>query len=184
MDIQSGFLAANGGYVSSPNALLNCALAGTKPGTNYGQLQVSGAVTLNGNLSVNLTNNYVPTTNDSFTVLTAGTRNGTFANFIFPSNKVSMILSNTVTSVIVRATNILSLPQPLLLPPQLSGANILITWTTVSNGTYRVQSNPDLTTSNWIALPGDVMASSNTANKIDPLTPGNKRFYRILALPP
>ena len=82
MDIRSGFLAANGGYVSSSNAVLNCALSGTTPGTNYGQLKVSGSVTLNGTLSVNLTNNYIPTTNDSFTVLSAGTRNGTFANFV------------------------------------------------------------------------------------------------------
>ncbi len=97
VDIQSGVLAASGGYVSSSNAVLNCALAGTVPGTNYGQLQVSGAVTLNGTLSVNLANNYIPTTNDSFTVLSAGTRNGTFASFSYPSNQVTMQLSNTST---------------------------------------------------------------------------------------
>ena len=126
VDIQSGFLAADGGYDSSSNAVLNCALAGTSPGTNYGQLLVAGSVSLNGTLSLNLTNNYIPTTNDSFTVLTAGTCNGSFANFIYPSNEVAMILSNTATSVIVRATNILALPQRLLWQPQSSGRQISV----------------------------------------------------------
>jgi len=183
VDIQRGVLYANGsGYASSSNAVLNCALLGTTPGTNYGQLQVSGPVTLNGSLSVTLTNNYIPTTNDSFTVLTAGSRNGAFANFIYPSNKVSMILSNTSTSVIVRATNILAVPQPLLLPPQLAGSNVNLTWMAVSNTTYRVEFNPTLAPSNWNPIPGDVTALSNTASKSDLLTPSN-RYYRVVVLP-
>jgi hypothetical protein len=181
VDIQSGFLAANGGYASSSNAVLNCALAGTMPGTNYGQLQVAGSVTLNGTLSVNLANNYIPTTNDSFTILVAGTRNGAFANFIYPSNLVAMQLTNTANSVIVLVTGVAS-PQPLLLPPALSGSNVLLTWTAVSNTTYRLEFNPDLTPSNWNALPGDVIGVSNTASKQDTPTPSN-RFYRVRVLP-
>jgi hypothetical protein len=50
VDIRSGILAANGGDTCSSNALLNCALGGTTVGSNYGQLQVSGLVTLNGAL--------------------------------------------------------------------------------------------------------------------------------------
>jgi hypothetical protein len=182
VDIQSGFLAANGGYVSSSNAVLNCALAGTAPGTNYGQLQVSGSVTLKGTLSVNLANNYIPTKNDSFTVVTAGAQSGGFSNFIYPSNQVSMVLSNTTTSVIVQVTNVLAVPQPLLVAPQLSGSNIDLAWTAVSNTTYRVEFNPSLTLTNWTPLPGDVTALSDTASKSDPLTPSN-RFYRVLVVP-
>jgi hypothetical protein len=182
VDIQSGFLAANGGYVSSSNAVLNCALSGTSPGTNYGQLQVAGAVTLNGTLSVNLTNYYIPATNDSFTVLSAGTPNGAFANFIYPSNQVSMLLSNTTNSVIVLVTKVFVVPMPLLMSPQLSGSNINLTWTAVSNKTYRVEFNPDLALSNWNALPGDVTAVTNVASKLDILTLSN-RFYRIQVIP-
>jgi len=183
VDIESGILSfSGGGYVSSSNAVLNCAIGGTLPGTNYGQLQVSGPVAVSGTLSVTLTNNYIPTTTDSFTVLTATTRSGTFANFIYPSNKVSMILSNTSTSVIVLATNILAVPQPLLLPPQLAGSNVNLTWMAVSNSTYRVEFNPTLASSNWNPIPGDVTALSNTASKSDPLTPSN-RYYRVIVLP-
>jgi len=182
VDIRSGILAANGGYVSSPGALLNCALGGTTPGTNYGQLQVAGAVTLNGALSVDLINGFSPAINDSFTVVTAGTRNGTFNNFFFPSNAVTMQLSNTPNSVIARVTDVLAVPRPTLLPPELVGPDLKLTWTTVSNVTYRLEYNPNLTLSNWTALPGDVTAAGNTASKLDPRTPSN-RLYRVRVLP-
>jgi hypothetical protein len=45
-----------------------------------------------------------------------------------------------------------------------------------------VEFNPDLAPSNWIALPGDVTAVSNTASKLDPLTLSN-RFYRVRVVP-
>ncbi|SPE58712.1 hypothetical protein SBV1_280021 [Verrucomicrobia bacterium] len=182
INLAGGLFALNGGYSCTSNSVLNYSIDGTTPRANFGQLQVSGSVNLNGTLSVNLTNNFIPTTNDSFTVLSAGTRNGAFANFLYPSNKVSMILSNTSTSVIVRATNILAVPQPLLLPPQLAGSNIGLTWTAVSNRTYRVEFNPTLAPSNWNPVPGDVTALSNTASKVDLLTPTN-RYYRVLVLP-
>ena len=183
VDIQSGILAANGGYASSSNAVLNCALGGTTAGAGYGQLQVAGPVTLNGTLTVNLANGYVPSTGDAFTVLTAGTRNGTFANFFYPSNAVTMQLTNTPSSVVVRVTAVAAAPSPpLLLPPLLSGTNVLFTWTAVSNLTYRLEFNPDLTSSNWTAVPGDVLALTNTAGKQDTVTTSN-RFYRVRVLP-
>jgi hypothetical protein len=181
MDIRSGKLAANGGYVSSSNALLNCTLGGTVAGTNYGQLQISGTATLNGSLSVDLTNGFSPSLNDSFSVLTAGTRNGTFNNFFYPSNQLLMQLSNTVNSAIVRVSGLV-IPRPTLLTPVLSGSNVLVTWTSVSNATYRLEFNPDLALSNWNTVPGDIVGSSNTASKLDTLTPSN-RFYRVRILP-
>jgi hypothetical protein len=119
VDLRAGILAANGGYTSTTNSLLNCALGGTTSGTGFGQLQVAGAVNINGALSVDLINGFVPTTNDLFTVLTASPRNGTFASFLYPSNAVTMQLSNTANSVIVRVTDVLSVPQPATVPEGL-----------------------------------------------------------------
>jgi hypothetical protein len=183
VDIRSGILAANGGYTSMSNALLNCALGGTTPGTGYGQLQVAGPVTLNGALSVDLSNGFSPAINDSFTVLTASPRNGAFSDFLYPSNAVTMQLSNTVNSVIVRVTEILAVAQPVLLSPELIGSDLKLIWTSASNMTYRVEYNPNLALSNWTALPGDVIGVSNTASKLDALTPSN-RLYRVRVLPP
>ena len=103
-------LAANGSYTSTVGAVLNCALGGTTVGTGYGQLQVAGAVTLNGALSVGLTNGYLPALHDSFTVLAAGARSGTFAGFFFPSNSVTMQLSNTANSVVVSVVGVTNGP--------------------------------------------------------------------------
>jgi hypothetical protein len=104
VDIRTGFVVANHGYTSSAGALLNCLLGGTAAGTSYGQLQVSGAVTLNGSVSVALANGYIPATNDSFTLLTAGSRNGAFASFSYPAYQVTMQTSNTATAVIAYIT--------------------------------------------------------------------------------
>jgi hypothetical protein len=184
VDLRSGILAANGGYVSSTNALLNCALGGTTAGTNYGQLQVAGTVSLNGNLSVDLLPGFSPALNDSFTVLTAGTRNGAFAGFFYPSNAVSMHLSNTPTSVVLRITNVFAaFPAPMLFLPELIGSNINIRWAAVSNVMYRLEFNPDLgNLTNWNPVPGDVTTTSNTASKLDALTSSN-RLYRVRVLP-
>jgi hypothetical protein len=181
VEIRSGILAANGGYASIGSALLNSALAGTTAGTGFGQLQVGGAVTLNGSLSVDFINGFLPTTNDSFAVVTAGTRAGAFANFFYPSNEVTMQLSNTPTSVIVRVSGIVVRP-PMLLTPVLSSSNVLLSWTAQSNVTYRLEFNGDASLTNWEAVPGDVTTLSNTASKFDAWTPSN-RFYRVRVLP-
>jgi hypothetical protein len=180
-DLRSGILVANGGYTSSSGALLNCSLAGVNAGSGYGQLQSAGAVSLNGALSVDLVNGFSPATNDLFNVVSAGARNGSFSGFAFPSNQVTMELSNSATSVIVR-TIAVAVQRPLLLSPALSGSNVILFWRALSNITYRVDFNSDLNPSNWNALPGDVTSRSNTASKLDTLTPSN-RFYRVRVLP-
>lgn len=181
VDLRSGILLAGFGYVSATNALLTCTLGGTIPGTNFGQLQANSSVTLNGGLSVALANGYVPNPNDSFTVVTAITRNGAFASFTYPSNQVTILLSNTPTSVLLRVTAA-GLPPPILFTPVLVGSNVLLTWTAVSNSTYRIEFNPNLLPSNWSSVPGDIISTGTTAAKLDALTPGN-RFYRVRVLP-
>ncbi len=74
-------------------------------------------------------------------------------------------------------------PPPVVLQLADSGnGNLLITWSTVTNGTYRVQFNAQLGTTNWLDLPGDVTAAGLTASKQDIKTTTN-RFYRIKVVP-
>lgn len=182
VDIQRGVLfASGGGYASSSNAILNCAIAGTVPATNYGQLQVSGPVAINGALSINLANNYVPTTNDSFTVLTAGSLSGAFSNFLYPSNVVTLQLGTTANSIEVVVAGA-GPPDRVLLPPQFSGTNVTLCWGALPNVTYRVEVNSTLDPSTWVALPGDVTSSGRIACISDVVVSSN-RFYRIVILP-
>jgi len=182
VEILAGILSANGGYTSTTNALLHCAIGGTTAGSGYGRLQVSGPVTLNGALSVDLVNGFVPASNNTFTVLTAGTRNGSFANFYYPSNEVTMLMSNTANSVVVQVTAVAD-PKPVLLQPEIVGPELKLTWTAISNRIYQLEYNPDLNPANWITLPGDVIGTSNTATKLDSLISSN-RLYRVRMLPP
>ena len=66
--------------------------------------------------------------------------------------------------------------------PELLGPNARLTWTATSNVTYRLQFNPDASSTNWTAIPGDVTTLSNTASKLDALTSSN-RLYRVRILP-
>jgi hypothetical protein len=183
LDIERGIVAANGGFVPGSASVLHCVVGGTTAGSGYGQLQAAGSVALAGALSVALTNGFLPATNNSFTVLSAGSRNGAFASFSYPSDQVTMQLSNTANSVIVQVTGV-AVPPPALLPSGsgISGSNFVLSWSAVSNTTYRVEYNPALASTNWTALPGDVTASNSVASKSDPLTPSN-RFYRIVVIP-
>ena len=103
LEIRKGVVAATSGYTCTSSSLLDCVLESLSA---YGRLQVSGAVTLNGGLRVSLTNSFFPAVNDTFTVVSAGTRSGAFTSFTYPSNIVAIQLSNTTTSVILRVTDI------------------------------------------------------------------------------
>lgn len=183
LDIRSGILVANGGYVSSANALLTCALGGTTAGTGYGQLKVAGAVNLNGQLSVDFAPGFMPATNDTFSVVTAGSRNGQFGSFLFPPFDSNLQLSYTPTSVTIVTTNSTSsVPMPVFLAPEISSSNVTLKWTAVSNVAYRLEFSPILFPLDWTALPGDVIGFDTTASKIDTLTTSN-RIYRVRVLP-
>jgi hypothetical protein len=77
----------------------------------------------------------------------------------------------------------LATPRPILLLPELIGTDVKLTWTAVSNATYRLEFNPDVSNlTNWNPVAGDVIANTNTASKVDALTPSN-RLYRVRVLP-
>jgi hypothetical protein len=63
-----------------------------------------------------------------------------------------------------------------------STTNVVITWSAVSNGNYRVQYNSDLNTTNWTALSEDVTASGSLASKTD-IKASTNRFYRVQVVP-
>ena len=74
--------------------------------------------------------------------------------------------------------------RPLLSVPAMTGANLTLSWTSLSGGTYRVQYSADLLTTNWNSLGGDVTAGGSTTSKTDgPPSTTTNRFYRVLVLP-
>src|SRR5262249_10637702 len=74
----NGVLTVGGDYTQRRNSTLFIDLGGAAVGMAYGRLNVTGTANLAGTLTVNLTNGFSPSLNDSFTVLTFGSRNGDF----------------------------------------------------------------------------------------------------------
>jgi hypothetical protein len=113
VDLQSGFVSFINGFFPSSSSTINIPLAGATAGTGFGQMQVSGGVTLAGALTTSLVNGFYPTTNALFTFLTAGSRGGTFANFFYPSNDVGMKVTNTTTTSAILVINVRPVLDPI-----------------------------------------------------------------------
>jgi hypothetical protein len=76
----AGLLTINGSYTQTASGVLNIAIGGYTAGSDYGQLAVSGAVSLGGTLNVVLINDFTPVAGDAFLIVTSNTSvSGTFA---------------------------------------------------------------------------------------------------------
>jgi uncharacterized repeat protein (TIGR03803 family) len=65
----------------------------------------------------------------------------------------------------------------------LSGSTLSLTWSTEVGGTYQLQFNSDLSSSNWINMSGAITATGATLSTTDFVTNGPQRFYRLVLLP-
>jgi fibronectin-binding autotransporter adhesin len=75
----AGRLTINGNYTQTATGVLTIDIGGLSAGSEYDQLVVSGAVSLDGTLTVNRRGGFVPQSGDSFAVLTFGSGSGVFA---------------------------------------------------------------------------------------------------------
>jgi hypothetical protein len=78
-DGAAGLLTIDGNYTQTAAGVLTIAIGGRTAGAEYGQLVVSGSVSLDGTLTVNLVNGFVPQSGDGFAVVTFGSGSGVFA---------------------------------------------------------------------------------------------------------
>ncbi len=63
-----------------------------------------------------------------------------------------------------------------------TGGNFGLQWTTISGRTYRVQYKTNITSSDWIDIVPDIVATTNSASVLDAQTDPH-RFYRVILLP-
>ncbi len=74
-----GTLTVTGNYPQTAAGTLDIELGGLAPGSQHDHLAVSGTATLSGTLRLSFVKGFVPHPGDSFTILTSGTRSGTFS---------------------------------------------------------------------------------------------------------
>ncbi|MBL8880533.1 MAG: hypothetical protein JNG88_15580 [Phycisphaerales bacterium] len=97
-----GTLTVNGTYSQGASAALEIQLAGVNNG-EFDRVAISGAATLGGTLRLTAMNGYSPQIGQSFTILTAGSISGQFANVLPPAG-TEVSVQYSATSVIVTMT--------------------------------------------------------------------------------
>jgi hypothetical protein len=65
----ASLLTINGSYTQASGGALNIELGGSTPGSQYDQVDLSGAIALDGGLSLSLANGFTPVPGTSFTIL-------------------------------------------------------------------------------------------------------------------
>jgi hypothetical protein len=102
-DGSPGTLTITGSFTQTIDGMLSIDLGGTTVGTQYDQLNVSGAVNLDGTLLVQLINGFTPAPGDTFRVLVFGSRTGDFAAVVLPDpgSGESLTSMYTTTSLTV-----------------------------------------------------------------------------------
>ena len=82
-----------------------------------------------------------------------------------------------------KSFNIFVAPPPTFTNTVLSNDMLIITWSSISGLTYRVQYNTLLGDTNWTDLPPDVTATDTTASQVDSNLADTQRFYRVMVVP-
>ena len=64
-----------------------------------------------------------------------------------------------------------------------TNGRLSLTWSTEAGGTYQLQSNSDLSSTNWTNLGGPVTATGVTLSATSLVTTGRQRFCRLVLAP-
>ena len=74
-----GSIGINGNYSQAASGKLNVEIGGLTAGSEFDQLNISGGATLDGTLNLSRINNFDPADENSFKIMTYGSRSGEFA---------------------------------------------------------------------------------------------------------
>ncbi len=96
-------------------------------------------------------------------VVTNGTLSASDYNFAFSNGSL------TVTAT----------PPVILSIAGLGTTNVVVTWTSLSNATYRVRYTSDFSGSNWQSLSPDITATNSTTSTVDHPGSATQRFYQV-----
>jgi len=74
-------------------------------------------------------------------------------------------------------------PPPVITSILKSNGNVLLTWTSFTNGLYRVEYKTNPTNTMWLTLDPGVTAVGGSVSVSDPMAGGAERYYRIVLSP-
>ncbi len=96
-----------GSYTQSSGGAYNVEIGGLTAGSEFDQLNISGAATLNGALNVSRINGFNPSTGNTFTILTCGSRSGVFSTENLPAlgSNLGWTVTYNPTSVVLNVVS-------------------------------------------------------------------------------
>jgi hypothetical protein len=114
-------LKITGPYTQSSGGALDISIGGKTAGTQYDQLNVTGAAGVNGTLNLSLVNSFVPAVGTTFTILNASSVSGAFATVNGTSINSSEHFTVTYNSndVVLTVASGAGLKPPMLGPQRL-----------------------------------------------------------------
>ncbi len=173
-----GILTLTGNLVQTGN--LDIELGGLTVGTQYDRLVVSGSVNLSGTLNLSVINSFHLQNSQNFTIITCGSRTGTFTTVNWPAGVTGTITYNA-TSVVVNITSVL--PLTLLdFHARLNVDKVGLTWSTadeVNTSHFDIERSADgytFTTIGTVAARG---SGGSNYQMTDNLPQDGVNYYRL-----
>jgi hypothetical protein len=165
-----GILGISGNYTQTELGKLDIEIGGPTVGTQYDQLQIGGAASLDGLLTVVHLNNFVPQLGSSFQVMTYASRSGSFS--LSGTDYGELLLAPSYN-----ATNLTLAPHPRTIGiddafvTEGTGGAVTAKFTVFLSDASSVPITVDFTTANGSATaPTDYVAASGTVT----ISPGLK----------
>lgn len=132
----AGCLNFSSGYANiatSPTPQTNIEIGGTTACSQHDRINVTGTANLTGTLNISLINSFVPTAGQSFTLLQATSRVGTYSTVNFPSvPDITWTISYNATGVTINANAVLPVEMVRFTARPHEKKHILLAWETAS----------------------------------------------------
>jgi hypothetical protein len=175
-DYGDGLFSINGDYQQAAGSTLSVELSGKMAGSQYGVLNVSGNVSLAGNLELDFVNGFAPHAGDAFQIVEYGksvvggfgvvqiTGLASGAQFSLQTNAARAFVLTSLTNTVST-----TLPQMFI---NRSGSNLVVSWPPALTN-YTLQITPTLSKPGWV--------NWNTASNSYQFRPtNNSQFFRLL----
>ncbi|MCX6926669.1 MAG: hypothetical protein NT154_26210 [Verrucomicrobia bacterium] len=169
LDIQSGTMQLPGNSLLA-GGRLNSGLASR---SEWGRVAFSGAGVLNGSLSASPIGGFIAGVGEHYQVVSSGGLNGGFTSLSLPNH---FFVTNTASSIFLVVG---SGGPATLTSPARTGTNLIFSFQTEAGGSYTLQANADLGTTNWSfvqAIPGD----GSLKSIVTPCTGIPQHFFRLV----